>query len=266
MQIVAYHLAQKGFHVTTITPHRFEGWFPRGNFAKTLSSEYDAIFLQHDNSLSAKKIRDTSPCPVYTFFGSYKKEKHGEFKEGFDYVCDPKLTMVENVQIALKTLLQINASSENGITPPPGLVHRKYPSRIFIQTDSSQPQKNFPQKKWEKLAKTLRLWGFSPFFLPKFPTLEELSSALYESGYFLGNDSGPGHLASLLQIPTLILGGKEKHLQHWKPGWGKTTLLTPPKWIPNFSPLRLREKKWKSFITNRKIIKTLKSKVLNLPK
>ena len=41
---------------------------------------------------------------------------------------------------------------------------------------------------------------------PIFSSLEELTSFLYESAFFIGNDSGPGHVASALNIPTLTIG------------------------------------------------------------
>ncbi len=74
------------------------------------------------------------------------------------------------------------------------------------------------KEKFLKVAAWLSREGYDPVFTvapyeqsewsgPLFPQLEDLASFLYESGAFLGNDSGTGHLASLLKIPHLIIPG-----------------------------------------------------------
>lgn len=256
MHIISHHLALAGHQVTTVTPHRFGKWLPGYSFGD--EEDCEAIFLQHDNRTKAEEIRRLKK-PVYTFFGSHKISKHGELRSGFDYVCDPNLTMVDNVVMALKSLFQIEATRDNGLRPPVGLVHRRHLKRVVIHTTSSNPSRNWPEKKFHKVAKWLAAQGFEPSFLPTFPTLEELISYIYESGYFLGNDSGPGHIASCLQIPNLVIGNREKHMRLWRPGWGLGEIVTPPRWIPNWKIMR---KEWKLLITTNSVINKLKQRVL----
>jgi len=260
LHIVSHHLRLAGFEVVTNTPHRFGQWLSDSYFGDW--KDCDAIFLQHDNSPKSKEIHALNK-PVYTFYGSHLLSKHGPLRAGYDYVCDLNRTMVDNVVTALQTLFHITATTDNGLRPPEGLVHRKYMRRVAIHTSSGHPDKNWPLKKFLKVAKWLESQGYQPTLLPQFPTLEELASFIYESGFFLGNDSGPGHIASCLQIPHLIIGREEKQMRHWRPGWGCGEVITPPPWIPNWKPFRLRENRWKTFITKSKTINTFKHKVLS---
>ena len=256
LQIVSHHLSQAGYEVSTVTPHRFGRWLAGRQFTDDVG-EVDAVFLQHDNSKKAEAIRRGHKT-VYTFYGCHSICKHGELRRGFDYVCDRNQTMVANVVAALDSLFGIQANTDNGFSPIEGLVHRKHLKRVAIHSTSGDAKRNWPEEKFIKLAQWLEGQGFVPSFLPLFPTLEELASFIYESGYFVGNDSGPGHIASCLKIPHLIIGREEKHMRHWRPGWGYGEVITPPRWVPNWKGLRLREKEWKKFTTTRRTINKFK--------
>ena len=260
LHIASHQLKLAGFEVVTETPHSFGRWLSGYRFGETSACE--ALFLQHDNSLKANQIQSLS-CPVYTFYGSYHLLKHPPLRKGLDFVCDLNRTMVENVVASLEALFSIRATPDNGFRPPPELTHRKHKKRVVIHATSGHPARNWPERKFLKVARWLEGEGYEPSFLPLFPSLEQLSSYLYESGFFLGNDSGPGHLASLLEIPYLIIGRQERHMRHWRPGWGKGAIIVPPKWVPNWKGLRLRDHKWKTFITSKNVINTLERSVLN---
>jgi hypothetical protein len=259
LKIVSHHLLLAGFDVGTFTPHHFGKWESDAKFGDW--RECDAIFLQHDNGPKSKEIQHCGK-EVYTFYGSYNPAKHPPLRPGYDFVSDLNQTMVQNVIAALKALFNIDAGPDNGLVPPPNLTHRKYIRRVAIHTTSGHPSRNWPLKKFQKIAKWLESQGYSPEIMPPFPTLEDLTSFIYESGYLIGNDSGPGHIASLLKIPHLIIGREEKHMRHWRPGWLPGTILTPPTWIPNWKGLRLREREWKRFVPTRKVIKELKKSIL----
>jgi heptosyltransferase-3 len=251
--IASHHLAFAGHEVTTFSPHRFGRWLPHSHFASGEVGSFDAIFLQHDNSASAKSLH-SRPQPIYTFYGSHQLQKHGPLRVGCDYVCDPNRTMVDNVVTALQFLFRIRANTHNGITPPPALIHRKFAKRVVIHTTSRDPKKNWDLGKFSYCAEKLKQEGYEPTFLPQFSTLDELFAFLYESGYFLGNDSGPGHIASCLNIPHLIIGTSEKHMRLWRPGWAPGEIVVPPSWIPNLKGIRFREKHWKRFISVGKVM------------
>lgn len=250
MHIVSHHLKKGGFEVTTDTPHRFGRWLQGYQFGKSAA---DAIFLQHDNSEKARRLYRL-PLPVYTFFGSHKESKHGPLKTNFDFVADPNQTMVENTVLCLKKLFQIDATKENGFTPPANLTHRKYPKRVAIHASSSTEEKNWSRAKFMKVASFLEKQGLEPAFIPLFPSLDTLCAFIYESGYFIGNDSGPGHIASCLNIPHLITCREERQMRLWRPGWLNGSIAAPPKWAPR--------NHWRSFLSHKKVIKIFKNSTL----
>lgn len=84
---------------------------------------------------------------------------------------------------------------------------------------------------------------------PDFSTLIELAEFIAESGWMIGNDSGIGHLASCLGIPTLTICRSHMGANFWKPSWAYGKIIVPPSWIPNVKGLRLRDKKWQAFIS-----------------
>jgi len=249
--IASHHLTLAGYKVSTITPHDFGRWLPKED-----DMDCDAIFLQHDNSQRAKEIHAINK-PIYTFYGSHNEQKHGPLKEGFDYVCDQSHTMVENVQEALKKLFNINATKENGIVPPKEVIHRLHKKRVIIHATSSSNEKNWPYPKFIKLAAWLNSEGYEPSFLPLFPTLDQLFAYIYESGFFIGNDSGPGHIASCLEIPNLIIGKSKKQMLFWRPGWPNNEVIYPPNWCSKILKIN-----WNNLITVNSVIKTLTNRTL----
>ncbi len=271
LHIASHNLVRMGYEVTTFHDHLvgFGKWLAGYRFAKQPDLEkieeifapFDLILLQHDNSAKAKKIR-ALPKKVFSLYGSHRVSKHGILLE-CDYVCDPNRTMVDNV---VKAVVQWfgAASKENGLIPLPNLIHRKYPRRVAIHSTSGAMEKNWPEKKFAAIARHLEKEGYNPIFLTQgkknlCPTLEDLASFLYESGSFLGNDSGPGHLASYLKIPSLIIGKEEKQMRLWRPGWLLSEIAVPPLWSSRWKWTRSR---WKIFITQKNIIKILKNNVL----
>jgi heptosyltransferase-3 len=247
--IASYHFKAQGFEVVTDTPHRFGSWLEPFHFGD--KGAPDAIFLQHDNSERAKEILRSHP-KTYAFYGSHNPSKHGPLRKGLDFVADPNRTMVENVQASLKALFQIEASKENGFKAPSSLIHRKYSKRVAIHPGSTELKRNWPIEKFEKVAEELTKIGYEPFIIPQLPSISDLSAVIYESGYFLGNDSGPGHIASCLNIPHVIVAKDKQYMRLWRPGWLSGTILTPP----NF---KIFKNNWKSIISARKVIKNLKS-------
>ncbi len=279
-QIASHQLEKNRFEATTFSNHLpgFGKWFekarssPQPEIAKIgeIFQGFDAIFLQHDNSSKAKEILALS-LPVYCFYGSHVPSKHGPLRPGFDFVCNPNRNMVENVVSSLRELFQIDAGKENGLTLPPSVSHRKWTTRVATQPGSSGMEKNWPRDKFLELAKRLEEQGYEPVFLsvpaekslwnaPHLESLEDLASFIYESGFFIGNDSGPGHLASCLGIPHLIIAGNENQMRLWRPGWTPGSLALPPSWIPNWKKLRPR---WKKLITVNQAINSLNRNVLN---
>ncbi|MFX0139468.1 MAG: glycosyltransferase family 9 protein, partial [Candidatus Hodarchaeota archaeon] len=95
------------------------------------------------------------------------------------------------------------------------------------------------------------------FLLPKFTNLQEIAEYLYESAFLIGNDSGIGHLASNLKIPTLTISGNPKRVRLWRPDFFLGNIVTISFPLPNFKGIhfRFREKYWHHFISVSQICK-----------
>ncbi len=281
MLVAAHHLKGLGFEVTTIHPHLsgFGRWLEKGDYRlpPTELSAFDAILLQHDNTQRARQIaslRATGKC-VYIFYQNHQPTQHGDVIAGLEHAFDSSKTMVENTRQATTAIFGGDVSAQTGMRPPPGLVHRRFMRRILIHPMSGNAAKNWPKQRFLKVAVHLKGMGLEPVFIlspseragwpevesPLNSTLEDLATIVYESGYFIGNDSGPGHLASYLSIPNLIISGNEKNMRLWRPGWLGSRVVCPPRWLPNVKGLRLREEKWKYFVPARVVIKELASMI-----
>lgn len=186
-----------------------------------------------------------------------------------DCLINPFLSIAENLCLFCEKILNLpQITKQNGFLAPADLVHRKFPKRIVIHPTSSRPTRNWPREKFVKLALHLQRKGYQLVFIPGerekeewkdllalnleahlFPTLNLLARFIYESGYLIGNDSGLGHLASALGVPTLTLCRRKTWAKMWGPSFTKGIVLTPSAWIPNIRGARLRDRYWKTFIT-----------------
>ena len=138
------------------------------------------------------------------------------------------------------------ATAETGIVAPEGLIRRRFADRVCIHPTSAETSKNWLPKRFLRLGMRLSAAGFSIAFimtrdecaawrpiigeafpLHGFSNVAECAAFLYESGYFIGNDSGGGHLASCLGIPTLSIHGRKRKAVRWRPDWGAVEVVTP---------------------------------------
>ena len=185
-----------------------------------------------------------------------------------DCKINPSLPVAENMSLLCEKILQLpKITKSNGFIPPLELVYRKHRKRVAIHPTSSREGKNWPKEKYVKLALYLRSNGYEPVFIAgsefavegfvalSFSTLDSLSRYLYESGYLIGNDSGLGHLASALRIPTLTFSRRKALAHLWAPSFHINVVVTPHSLIPNISGFRLRDQYWKKFISVNKAIR-----------
>jgi ADP-heptose:LPS heptosyltransferase len=268
MQISSAALQKLGHKTVTFTKHALpSSWFPTSLFAHSPTEEslrsFDAILLQYDNTETAKKIRNLRK-PVFIFYGDHQIKKHGPLRPGMDTTFDPTRCMAQNIAEATARLFLTDPSSlNNGLIPPSELQFRKYPKRVAIHPISTSPEKNWKKEGFIQLKNKLQSEGWDPVFVvppeeatswdsPHLPTLADLAAFLYESGFFIGNDSGPGHLASNVGLPTLTIGPSKKHLDFWRPGWGNGKIVHPPRWVNYF---KLTRKNWMNFVSVNKVFK-----------
>ncbi len=277
MMIASESLRQSGFQVTTAHPALVElqDWFPQHTFIRELPRSFEAwdlIIVENDNSSKIESLKQQVKN-LSIFYPSYSLKKHGPLTS-LDQCFDEKIPFAENMAIAIARLLQKEApSKDNGIQALSGLILRRFSQRILLHPMSSCVQKNWSKKKYLALAQELQKKGYTPVFivspqerdtwqtaqrlgfpLPEFSTLSALAHFTYESGALIGNDSLMGHLASNFGLPTLTIADEPKRMRLWRPGWTMGTVVTPPSWIPNFKPIRLRKNHWQWFISKRRIL------------
>jgi ADP-heptose:LPS heptosyltransferase len=193
-----------------------------------------------------------------------------------DSEIDPGISLIESLRIFCEKILHFSKSTlSNGLIPPADLSHRANKNRIVIHPTSSRAGKNWPSEKFVELAERLRHLGYDPVWIvglkekedwsivnqnrlemPSFPTLDALARYIYESGYMVGNDSGLGHLASFLEIPTVTITRRRALAKLWAPGYTTGQIVTPNPLIPNISGFRLRDRHWKKLISTRKVLRT----------
>ncbi|MBM3201064.1 MAG: hypothetical protein FJZ56_01480 [Chlamydiae bacterium] len=241
MMVASHRIYNEGFSVTTFHDrlHELADWFFPHTFQKYPSIEklqevladYDMLILQHDSSERTKQLkkwhREGMLAPLSVFYPLYHKRVHPPL-ERLDRVFDQRCSMVENVALAVSSLLNIYYHSKNnGLCPPLGLEHRKHRKRVLIQ---SHP---LFEEKFTKISQAIQNFGFEVQFLPENPELclSEYAALIYESGYLVGIESSLTHLASNLQIPTLLVLSR-RALRLWIPGWLKSSIVTPPRWLP----------------------------------
>lgn len=182
-----------------------------------------------------------------------------------------KSAMADNIAAICRERLQLpEADKSNGIGLPKGknITAHALSKRIIIHPTSTKDSKNWPLEKFILLARKLKSQGWEPvftmspdehqllakhiepeFLAPLFPSLNELAEMIYQSAYFIGNDSGIGHLASCLGLPTLNVFAQTKTARKWRPSWSYGIVVTGPQYP------RILRRFWKSLLSVNKVYK-----------
>jgi heptosyltransferase-2 len=101
-------------------------------------------------------------------------------------------------------------ASSLGLRLEPQAPARRNGRRIVIHVGAGQPTRLWPRERYEKLAASLSAAGWQPEILDdSLVGIEQLLDKLSAADRFIGNDSGPGHLAALLGVPTFTLFGPQ---------------------------------------------------------
>lgn len=280
---LSHNLFLGGWSVDTYhnTLSSLQNWFPHLPIlpypeveqVEAMLQKYDLLCIVHNDTypfpLELTKL-GKALCPskikVLYLYPSPRIRNEPYYQ---DCLVDPNLSVRDNLLAFCTNILHCPSQSpHNGISPPSSLSFRKHPKRLLVHPTSAKPSRCWPKEKFLKLASSLQKMGFSPVFIPgedpswdnipfpveKFSTLDALASYIFESGYLLGNDSGLGHLASALSLPTLTICRRPAQARLWAPSFAPNIAITPSPWIPNIRGLRLRDRHWKRWISSRKIL------------
>ena len=91
---------------------------------------------------------------------------------------------------------------------PPTVAKPPGGKSMVIHTGAAQPTRRWPRDRYEEIATRLRGLGWQITLLDdRLNDLDQLLDTLAAADRFIGNDSGPGHLAALLGVPTFTLFG-----------------------------------------------------------
>ncbi len=286
--VLSNNLQLNGRQVTTFHPFlgALQAWFPHlpispfpqsENLAAVLNG-FDRFFIFFEKSTWIQAIVDhctkyhrdktTILNPIATPRSDYAYWEEGRFSGNRPFV--------ENLYVFCRDVLRFAVvTKSNGISIPTTLEPGCYKHRVVLHPCSSREGKNWPKEKYLKLKKLLEEEGVQPRFIltqqerqgwdlsesqaPLFSHLSEMASYVAESGYMIGNDSGIGHLASCLGLPTLTICRSIQASKFWRPAWTKGEVIAPPFWVPNMKGLRLRDRHWKKWISVNRVLKSFES-------
>ncbi len=97
-----------------------------------------------------------------------------------------------------------------GLWIDPAQPARRGGRRILMHAGAGQPARLWPRPRFEELASALERAGWQTEIIDdSFTGIEQLLDKLDSADRFIGNDSGPGHLAALLGVPTFTLFGPQ---------------------------------------------------------
>lgn len=172
------------------------------------------------------------------------------------------------------------ATIDNGIVPPPvpgTLRHRRYRNRVLIHPAASRADQCWLPRRFIAVARRLRAAGYevqfviaphererwgavtaAGFAMTACEDLHALACTVYESGWCIANDSGVGHLASNLDIPTLSVFRHRGVSERWRPAWGRVDVILPWQWIPTAC---LRARLWRHTLTCARVLKAFERMV-----
>jgi len=82
--------------------------------------------------------------------------------------------------------------------------------QIVIHTGAGHPVREWPRERFEELGRRLRADGWSVELIDNsLGELDALTAKLAPACCFIGNDSGPGHLAAFVGVPTFTIFGPQ---------------------------------------------------------
>lgn len=267
--IVVHNLVRHGYQLTVFSDYLqpLQAWFPWVEILPRPAPAVAKTTLQCYDLVLQAFIADTLP-EAQIEPARLKILEHSRYNWQQKPMVDIQIDFCRYV-FSLQDVVR-----ENGIQVPAHLKHRHHLRRVVIHPTSYELQKNWLPKRFMRLADQLQKRDYQPAFivspaerptwlqqvatpelLPAFASLAEVAAWIYESGWFIGNDSGIGHLASNLGIPTITLGMRPKMLQRWRPAWAPGIVLLPPSWL--IGPW-LKRKLWKYFISVSRVLTAFK--------
>ncbi len=236
----------------TMTPERTD--FLRRKWLLVCQKAPDTWAYDHTEA-----NRERCPAVVHEQLGALLKSAGSIRYKRFDHESVVDITLDY-----MRTRMGLTQVDKHvALTPPAGLSHRRHGRRVVVSPDSAGPEKkDWTPSRFLRLCRRLRSRGYEPhivvapknharwqalvdgqFPIPRFDRIDGLAAFIYESRCLIANDSGNGHLASFLGVPTITIYRKQNPHFHWRPDWAPGTVVCPRLGLP-----WLGENAWKAFI------------------
>jgi heptosyltransferase-3 len=265
--IVVNNLVRNGYRVEVFGDylHSLKDWFPSFDVhpsvepaqARERLGHFDVLLHVYPRNV-VDGCRDWHPrCLVMETWPSFRQIRN----------------MVDiHIDLCEKELGLIDVVRSNGLTVPAGLMHRAFRWRVAIHPTASTEQKMWLPRRFLSLARLLRTKGFEPevvvapherddwlhlqrehgIAVPPFVSLDAVAAWLYESGWFIGNDSGLAHLASNLGVPAVSLMVRNRIARRWRPGWAPSVAVLP---LPVLPGRFAKDRLWRYFLPVSRVLR-----------
>jgi hypothetical protein len=264
MMTLAQNLASHGRKVTVFGDyiHALRDWFPTMDIRPCLPED------------KANDVLSGYECAAQMHIG-WPYTLHAHHPRYFYYDSHVVVTgrgFVKLFQIrdfCRDSLGLAHATTDNALMPLNRYDHRSHAGRIVLHPTSTEKQRCWAPQHFRDLGLRLRKEGYDPHFLvapaersqwtfledaglqmPPCASLSEVAALIHASGWFIGNESGIGHLASNLGIPTLSVTGRPTRTKAWRPAWA-TSRIVYPAYIPGG---RWRDRLWRHWLSPRSVM------------
>ena len=260
MMVLVNNLIRNGYRPTVFSwvVKDLSDWFPGidAHSERDATGSFDLVIQLRTTALGTELAADGAVCEM-TRLAAFQAHDH-------------MIDMI--VAVARDDFGLVNVTRHNGITVPNSLRFRAHERRVAIHPTGSHIEKMWPRKKFVALVRKLAQRGFQPTLLVapceratwlldqdaaerlhSFERLAEVAAWIAESGWFIGNDSGLGHLASALGVPTLSLFMRRGIARTWRPNWGRGAIVLP---YNLFVVGTLKERYWKLALTGSRVLRS----------
>lgn len=261
-----------GSTLNTLTPYCEILAYPKEDAVELDLETYTAIYVFYNQDKpyiqklmdQGKKSYKDKIFILYPYPTSYVKLK--PYYD--DSEINPEISFFENIQNFLRKKVEVTHPITTDLLPIDD--GEKHNNTVVFHVTSSNPSKDWPIKKFMGLADRLKKRGYQVHFITKekkyfekewkwlkdlgyqvpiFENLLEMKEFLSQASLVIGVDSGICHFASVLKVPTIVIGRREKILRFWQPMWAKSAYVIPSKWVPNLRLFRIRDKFWKNLVS-----------------
>lgn len=269
MMTMAFNLAAHGRQVTVFGDFAYglRSWFPGMDIRPSLPQEQaPAVLADYD---CAAQMHVGWPYALHDCAASYF------YYDAHVVITGKGFIKLNQIRDYCRDALELSlAGTDIGLRPPMAGRHRAFEKRVAVHPSSTGAQRCWAPRHFVELGLRLRRQGYEPVFIlapheraewtcltdaglaiQQSPSLADVAAFIHECGWFIGNESGIGHLASSVGVPTLTLTGRPTRTKAWRPGWSMSRIAYPV-YIPGG---RWRDRLWREWLRPGSVMSAFKS-------